>query len=284
MKLTALILFLFAFSACTNNQAANSKKTNISVKLLGANVTIPIVKYGIEVFYTGPFIASKFDDTVVLDNKITICIDSLNNTTVFGHSVLAGNYRLFEGQYKKRGQDYLVTAKEPGDNKSGGMFDFTIDTYQEKIYGSWQANDISLAVKQREYKLERTAYKYDSSLALMDEIVGEPIYGTYDKKTEKEEALTKDVMKVNASSTLLNPSDVENMFQGDLEVLRNSIYARHGYSFKNPRMRTIFDYVPWYMPVATDVTSQLTEVEKKNIALIRRYEKHAAKYYDSFGR
>jgi hypothetical protein len=75
------------------------------------------------------------------------------------------------------------------------------------------------------------------------------------------------------------------MYKADLEVLRNSIYARHGYSFKNPRMRTMFDQlVPWYMPVATDVTSQLTAVEKQNIALIKRYETHASKYYDSFGR
>ena len=50
-------------------------------------------------------------------------------------------------------------------------------------------------------------------------------------------------------------------------------------------MRTLFDNaITWYMPVSTDVTSLLTETEKKNIALIKRYEAHAEKYYDVFGR
>lgn len=88
----------------------------------------------------------------------------------------------------------------------------------------------------------------------------------------------------NASLDLLKTGDVENRYKADLEVLRNAIYARHGYSFRNPRMRAVFNYVEWYIPVSVDVTAQLTEIEKKNIALIKRYESHAGKYYDAFGR
>jgi hypothetical protein len=50
-------------------------------------------------------------------------------------------------------------------------------------------------------------------------------------------------------------------------------------------MRCFFDnFVEWYVPVKTDVTAELTDIEKQNIELIKRYEKHADKYYDSFGR
>jgi len=38
------------------------------------------------------------------------------------------------------------------------------------------------------------------------------------------------------------------------------------------------------MPVSTDVRAQLTDLEKKNIDLIKRYEEHAEKYYDEYGR
>lgn len=73
--------------------------------------------------------------------------------------------------------------------------------------------------------------------------------------------------------------------KGNLEIIRNAIYARHGYSFKTRRVRFIFDqFVPWYMPVSTDVRNELTELEKKNINLIKRYEEHAEKYYDEYGR
>jgi 3'-phosphoadenosine 5'-phosphosulfate sulfotransferase len=38
------------------------------------------------------------------------------------------------------------------------------------------------------------------------------------------------------------------------------------------------------MPVFSDVTKDLTEIEKKNIALLLRYEENAKEYYDHFGR
>ena len=54
------------------------------------------------------------------------------------------------------------------------------------------------------------------------------------------------------------------MYQGDLEVMRNSIYARHGYSFRNRRMRFLFDQlVDWYMPVSVNITGELTDLEKR---------------------
>jgi hypothetical protein len=35
--------------------------------------------------------------------------------------------------------------------------------------------------------------------------------------------------------------------------------------------------------VSVDVTRDLTDLEKKNIELLKRYENHAATYYDRFG-
>lgn len=75
------------------------------------------------------------------------------------------------------------------------------------------------------------------------------------------------------------------MLKSDMEILRNSIYARHGYSFKTRKMRYVFDtYVDWYIPMSTDVSKELTPLEQENIALLKRYEQHAETYYDTFGR
>jgi hypothetical protein len=49
-------------------------------------------------------------------------------------------------------------------------------------------------------------------------------------------------------------------------------------------IRGEFDHEDWYVPVSTDVRNDLTAIEKKNEALIKRYEKYAAEYYDDFGR
>jgi hypothetical protein len=289
MKPAALIA-LIIFCSCNNEQkpsalVKSSKDESLKPVTKPPTVSNPVVKYGIEGFYTGEFTPSKYDSRKeFFYNKITICIDSLNDKMVFGHSVVAGNSRPFSGSFVKTDEGFSVNAKEPGDNKYDGNFEFHVNIGEKKLTGMWRSNDPKLTVTERTYELESRRYKYDSSLQLPEDIAYEMIHGTYNSKTEKGEMITGDIFKKNPSSTLLKTFDVENMYSADLEVLRNSIYARHGYSFKNPRMRTVFDYVDWYMPVTTDVSSLLTEIEKKNIALIKRYEKHAEKYYDEFGR
>jgi hypothetical protein len=285
-NIAIFILFVMLFSCNNDKPSASLVKSAESTKAAKKKgIVVPEVKYGIEGFYTGGFVADKYDESKeYFNNRITICIDSLDDTMAYGHSVVAGNERPFSGNYTKQNGVYSITAKEPGDNKYDGVFDFTVAPGKSNLTGTWKSNDQTLAVTERSYELEPKKYKYDPSRQLPEEVLDEMIHGTYNEKTDKGERLTSDVLKYNASTTLLKSKDVENMYKGDLEVLRNSIYARHGYSFKNPRMRTLFDYVDWYMPAGTDVTSALTDIEKKNIELIKRYEKHAEKYYDEFGR
>ena len=73
-------------------------------------------------------------------------------------------------------------------------------------------------------------------------------------------------------------------YKTKLRVIRNMIYARHGYSFKNRPLRVFFDAQEWYIPVNTDIKKDLTEIEKKNIQLLLKFEKNAKEYYDYFGR
>ncbi|MBC8042055.1 MAG: YARHG domain-containing protein, partial [Rhizobacter sp.] len=37
-------------------------------------------------------------------------------------------------------------------------------------------------------------------------------------------------------------------------------------------------------PMGIDIRDQLTDIEVKNIMLLRRYEKYAENYYDGYGR
>lgn len=286
MRLTAFLLALIVLAGCTDSNSASadlkSKKKNNKPK----EVVPPVVKYGIEGYYTGVFSAKEYKESVEgLDKQITICIDSLNAYNVFGYSVVAGNKRPFKGTYEEQDDQYVITAKEPGTDKYDGRFSFTVHPKTKVLEGSWVANNISLNVTESEFKLNLHPFKYSPHLELPEGIVGVPLVGSYNEETEEAEALTADIVKLNASQDLLKAKDVENMYKADLEVIRNAVYARHGYAFKNARMRVLFDNsVSWYMPLFTDVTPYLTEVEKKNIALIKRYEAHAAKYYDAFGR
>lgn len=237
--------------------------------------------------YTGGFEASVFNEKrdYVYENRITISIDALNGDTLTGHSIVAGNNRPFKGKFKEEGKLFKVEAAEPGDDKYDGKFSFTIDPDKNTVAGIWKSNDKNLDVTERKYTLTKKQFKYDASLNLPEDVQWAELYDRNPKFPDKFEALTADVTKFNASTMELTKKDVQNLYKGDLEIIRNAIYARHGYSFKNRKLRFIFDqYVPWYMPLNTDIRSNLTAIEKKNIELLKRYEDHAAKYYDEYGR
>ena len=95
---------------------------------------------------------------------------------------------------------------------------------------------------------------------------------------------TEKVTSVNPSVDLLTEDEVSKLTKADIYVLRNSIYAKHGYSFKKRALRVYFDSHDWYMPVHINIKNELTDIEKKNIKLLLRYEKYAEEYYDEFGR
>lgn len=184
-------------------------------------------------------------------------------------------------------------VKEPGDDKYDGEFNFVFYPGTEPyIVGTWNSYSDKLAVTKRKFKLYHREFNYNpNQLIKYKEKYGNLLYNEktksfYESEDELEgEAISNDINKFNASNTVLTNKNIENLYKGDLEIIRNSIYARHGYSFKNRRMRYFFDsYVDWYIPLTIDIRNQLTKLEKDNIKLLKRYEKHAGKYYDSFGR
>ena len=63
-----------------------------------------------------------------------------------------------------------------------------------------------------------------------------------------------------------------NLNKYELKIMRNEIYARYGYIFKTEDMKAYFESQPWYTPKYNDDTFFLTEIEKRNIELIKQYE------------
>jgi hypothetical protein len=74
------------------------------------------------------------------------------------------------------------------------------------------------------------------------------------------------------SQRMLGLSDVRGLNSWDLKVMRNEIFARHGYIFKSEEMVNYFSSQRWYQPIYDDVTPFLSEIEKKNIDFIKSIE------------
>jgi hypothetical protein len=225
-------------------------------------------------------------------NKINVSIDKISGDSVMGHSVVAGNNRPFKGTVIKTGLTWQFAASEPGDDKYDGKFSFRITEGDSVIYGTWRANQ-KIRIPARKYVLTKKVFTYNPYAKMLD---GKYVDWTRKKKLNLHDddmgdyvdysyfMTSSDVYKYNASADVLTTAQVANLTKADLFVLRNAIYARHGFSFKHQQLRAFFDRQPWYVPISTDIKSELTSLEKKNIALLLRYEKNAKAYYDVFGR
>jgi hypothetical protein len=201
-------------------------------------------------YYTGDF----------GENRITVVLSEIKGDSAKGFSVVAGNNREFRGTAKKSGKSYRFDVKEPGSDKYDGWFEFEVDPAKPdsaknlQVVGDWIPYAKNL--KRKHYKLSKRTFKYIADAGVFPE----------------------------ASTRLLAEKDVQNMYKQELRIMRNAIYARHGYSFKMKDMREHFDHEDWYMPLHTDIRKDLTTIEVKNAELIKRYEKYAQEYYDDYGR
>ena len=79
------------------------------------------------------------------------------------------------------------------------------------------------------------------------------------------------------SHRIIRSSDIQNYTIVQLRILRNSIFAFHGYKFKSPDLKEYFNQKEWYKPRYDDVTDNLTDIEKLNIQIIMKREEELKK-------
>lgn len=239
-----LSVLLATLLGCQSNTGKTNEKTGEKEDIV---TTVSKTAINLLGSYVGPF----------GDNKITLLITRVAGDTVEGRSVVGGNDRPFSGTITHSGDTYAIEAKEPGDDKYDGVFNFSINAAQpDMVKGSWKPNTPGAHLGPKDFSLQRRSFVY-----LVD--VGNFPQG---------------------SKRLLTEDDVSNLPKDDLEIMRNEIFARHGYCFKKKYLREMFEDKDWYIPNTVDVKADLTEIEKKNIVLIKRYEKYAEEFGDDFGR
>lgn len=187
---------------------------------------------------------------------INVSLSEVTDSTVKGHTVCYGNFRPITGKISKvENGVYNIEMEEPGDDKYDGKFNFTLDTKNEKCTGNWEPfKEESTSGKRFELKKKEFVYN--------------PKVGQFPMASER----------------LLTEEDLDNMVGAELEIMRNEIYARHGYSFRNEKMRTYFADQDWYVPMGVDIRESLTDIEAKNIKIIKRFEDYFDNYYDYYGR
>jgi hypothetical protein len=249
-----LLLLLFAGSllmACNNNKKndKDNKETKDSTGT-ATNQTRATPAVNLLEKLLGSFVGAFGD------NKITLLIIKAEGDSILGRSIVGGNDRPFAGTFTEKDGIYNVVAKEPGDHKDDGVFTIYINKDStDVVKGFWKANDKERPFA-KTYTLQRKKFEYKTDV------------GNYPE----------------ASQRLLKADDVEEFPKSELEYMRNEIFARHGYCFRKKILRQDFEMQEWYVPNTVDIRGLLTDIEKKNIQLIKRYEKYADDYGDEYGR
>jgi hypothetical protein len=298
-KLFCLLIVIILFSC-------NKKEKNTNENLFDKTQENELMTelYG---SWVGDFVSENQDndDQEMHVNKINISIKKITHSEVIGRSIVAGNNRPLNGRMTKKGNTVSFVLNEPGDDKNDGVFEFEIKN-DTLLVGTWTANNPKKSVRVRSFSLTKKDFRYNPYVMLPNEgmyvdyqnpkvekvaIMNEEEEPENNNETEIEyenaslyRIASESIMTINSSTQKLTESDLKNLRKIDLEILRNTIFARHGLTFKTKTVRQFFDQVEWYIPISSDVSSQLTKIEKENIAILKRFEKYAEDNYDSFGR
>mgnify|MGYP003585961382 CR=1 FL=1 len=290
-NLIIALLLIFVLASCSNN---NNKA--IEENTIDSTATVNTDYDHLQGMWVGYFRGEDYKDDSFSDNKLTLIIKTIENGKVTGRSVVAGNDRTLHGTYIALNDKISFVLDEPGTDKYDGRFEFELRN--DTLVGTWNSYKQNINVTKRSFKLSKKAFVYNPNLMLdaeNDETVDwqsarvKKDTATVDGEVhiyenEYYRSASEAVFTINSSTQELKESDLKNLRKLDLQILRNTIFARHGYSFKKKTYRQFFDYVDWYIPVSNNVDGTLTSIEKKNIKILERFEKYAEDNYDKFGR
>jgi hypothetical protein len=89
-------------------------------------------------------------------------------------------------------------------------------------------------------------------------------------------------LREKIATELISSDTLGELFVEDLRVLRNEIYARRGRVFKDAQLQKYFSAQSWYKPNPEFKDDMLTEIEYKNLAVIREAEQGAISKFSEF--
>jgi hypothetical protein len=188
-------------------------KQPMSIASVSSNSTRVLLGY-----YVGQFNALSVVKTRgTYSNKITISIDSIHIDSIYGHSIVAGNSRPFEGIWDSL--KLVATVKEPGNDQYDGTFEFIIDPDGKSLRGDWQSYDNTLKVTDRVYTLTKRKFSYQERYRLPHHIASDKLYNGYENSLQDAgEIITGACLKFNSSEKKLTSKQLENMHKGDLAI------------------------------------------------------------------
>lgn len=106
-----------------------------------------------------------------------------------------------------------------------------------------------------------------------DEVDEEPVTEAYEIAEEESETYTEDDYIFPSDTMLITTAYLDTLEKDEIALLRNEIYARHGYIFQTEEYRNYFNQKDWYYPNPNFSESDFNNIELQNKDTIIDYEK-----------
>ncbi|MCU4580276.1 YARHG domain-containing protein [Acinetobacter gyllenbergii] len=177
------------------------------------------------------------------EQKISLFLQQ-KGSDITGYSLLNGKQTNFKGKIQQTDLNYTLNLNEVGQGSAVGRFVLDYSGNTSAIEAQWSS--VTKTVKPKFFSLNAQQCKYAKGQGEFPE----------------------------ASSRLLKDADLQVPL-GQLQYMRNEIYARHGYAFQNKKWANTFSQSEWYMPCYTNVDARLTSTEKENVKRIKLVEPYA---------
>lgn len=140
-------------------------------------------------------------------------------------------------------------------------------------------NQVSMPVRKEEPPVRKTPKKR-GCIATILQLIGLGVviiialaifaHSSNDTDTKREIVSIEGDYYHITSCRRLTEEDIKDKTKHELRIMRNEIYARHGYIFKDPILRDYFMQKSWYKPTTISVT--FNDIEQYNVRFIQQYE------------
>jgi len=175
------------------------------------------------------------------NNKLlNISITSIAGNIAQGYSIIDGDFSTLKGWLKTEDNINYAFGMSQENNKDNGYFEFNINLENIELSGSWEPFTGGESAKV--FSLNKSRFKYQANAGLYSE----------------------------ASKEKYNNEMISKFDSDQLKYIKNEIYAKHGYSFKDDSLSLVFSKFDWYYPVNLDVRHLLTDIELSNLEAIRQ--------------
>ncbi|MGL5330118.1 MAG: YARHG domain-containing protein [Peptostreptococcaceae bacterium] len=195
-------------------------------------------------------------------------IEKINTETIEDEN-FEKTLKILKDHLKKEDLDYIQINKY-------------VQTAQEKFENEnyeicriYLNKAISLGYEDSDFKYYTKLRDKEAEIKMEKEKQNMVVNNFYENNSQIQTSYLEYYIIPDSNIRYLSESELLYYTKMDLGYIRNEIFARHGYIFKNEDYRNYFSSMPWYYPNSNfkGEERELNEVERYNVNLIKRLER-----------